>query len=93
MPAVLHAVVERGRDIGAPYGVVLDQEGDEVTGRREAPAPRRAGGTGGSEGTPTGTTFTVESLTRHKTYYFRVRAIDTSGNIGPFQRQRFHTHP
>jgi N-acetylmuramoyl-L-alanine amidase/Fibronectin type III domain len=35
-------------------------------------------------GTPTGTTFTVGSLSRHTTYYFRVRAVDTSGNIGPF---------
>jgi N-acetylmuramoyl-L-alanine amidase/Fibronectin type III domain len=35
-------------------------------------------------GTPTGTTFAVGSLSRHTTYYFRVRAVDTSGNIGPF---------
>jgi len=35
-------------------------------------------------GTPAGTTFTVGSLSRHTTYYFRVRAVDTSGNIGPF---------
>jgi predicted phage tail protein len=35
-------------------------------------------------GTPTGTTFTVGSLKRRTTYYFRVRAVDTSGNIGPF---------
>jgi hypothetical protein len=35
-------------------------------------------------GTSTGTTFTVGSLSRRTTYYFRVRAIDTSGNIGPF---------
>jgi N-acetylmuramoyl-L-alanine amidase/Fibronectin type III domain len=35
-------------------------------------------------GTPTGTTFTVGSLSRRTTYYFRVRAVDTSGNIGPF---------
>ena len=35
-------------------------------------------------GTSTGTTFTVGSLSRRTTYYFRVRAVDTSGNIGPF---------
>jgi hypothetical protein len=35
-------------------------------------------------GTPTNTTFTVGSLSRRTTYYFRVRAVDTSGNIGPF---------
>ena len=35
-------------------------------------------------GTPAGTTFTVGSLSRRTTYYFRVRAVDTSGNIGPF---------
>jgi hypothetical protein len=35
-------------------------------------------------GAPTGTTFTVGSLKRHTTYYFKVRAVDTSGNIGPF---------
>jgi len=35
-------------------------------------------------GTPTGTTFTVGSLKRRTTYYFKVRAVDTSGNIGPF---------
>ena len=35
-------------------------------------------------GAPTVTTFTVGSLSRHKTYYFRVRAVDTSGNLGPF---------
>jgi hypothetical protein len=35
-------------------------------------------------GEPTGTTFTVGSLKRRTTYYFRVRAVDTSGNIGPF---------
>jgi N-acetylmuramoyl-L-alanine amidase/Fibronectin type III domain len=35
-------------------------------------------------GTPTGTTFKVGSLSRRTTYYFRVRAVDTSGNIGPF---------
>ena len=35
-------------------------------------------------GTPTDTTFTVGSLKRRTTYYFRVRAVDTSGNIGPF---------
>ena len=35
-------------------------------------------------GTPTGTTYTVGSLSRRTTYYFRVRAVDTSGNIGPF---------
>jgi N-acetylmuramoyl-L-alanine amidase/Fibronectin type III domain len=35
-------------------------------------------------GTPTGTTITVGSLKRRTTYYFRVRAVDTSGNIGPF---------
>jgi hypothetical protein len=35
-------------------------------------------------GTPTGTTFTVGSLKRRTTYYFQVRAVDTSGNIGPF---------
>ena len=35
-------------------------------------------------GTPTGTTFTVGSLSRRTRYYFRVRAVDTSGNIGPF---------
>jgi hypothetical protein len=34
-------------------------------------------------GTPTGTTFTVGSLKRHTTYHFRVRAVDTSGNVGP----------
>lgn len=35
-------------------------------------------------GTPTGTTFTVGSLKRHTTYHFRVRGVDTSGNIGTF---------
>jgi hypothetical protein len=35
-------------------------------------------------GTPTGTTFTVGSLKRRTTYDFRVRAVDTSGNIGLF---------
>jgi hypothetical protein len=35
-------------------------------------------------GTPTSTTFTVGSLSKRTTYYFRVRAVDTSGNIGPF---------
>jgi hypothetical protein len=35
-------------------------------------------------GTPTGRTFTVGSLSRRTTYYFRVRAVDTSGNIGLF---------
>jgi hypothetical protein len=35
-------------------------------------------------GTPTGTNFTVGSLSKRTTYYFRVRAVDTSGNIGPF---------
>jgi hypothetical protein len=35
-------------------------------------------------GTPTGTTFTVGSLKRRTTYFFKVRAVDTSGNIGPF---------
>ena len=35
-------------------------------------------------GTTAGTTFTVGSLSRRTTYYFRVRAVDTSGNIGPF---------
>jgi N-acetylmuramoyl-L-alanine amidase/Fibronectin type III domain len=35
-------------------------------------------------GTPTATTFTVGSLKRRTTYYFRVRAVDTTGNIGPF---------
>jgi hypothetical protein len=35
-------------------------------------------------GTTTGTTFTVGSLSRRTTHYFRVRAVDTSGNIGPF---------
>ena len=35
-------------------------------------------------GASTGTTFTVGSLSRRTTYYFRVRAVDTSGNIGPF---------
>ena len=35
-------------------------------------------------GTSTGTTLTVGSLSRRTTYYFRVRAVDTSGNIGPF---------
>ena len=35
-------------------------------------------------GAPTGTTFTVGSLKRRTTYYFKVRAVDTSGNIGPF---------
>ena len=35
-------------------------------------------------GTSTGTTFTAGSLSRRTTYYFQVRAVDTSGNIGPF---------
>jgi N-acetylmuramoyl-L-alanine amidase-like protein/fibronectin type III domain protein len=35
-------------------------------------------------GTATATTFTIGSLPRRTTYYFQVRAIDTSGNIGPF---------
>ena len=35
-------------------------------------------------GAPTGTTFTVGSLKRRTTYYFKVLAVDTSGNIGPF---------
>ena len=35
-------------------------------------------------GTPTGTSFTVGSLSRRTTYYFKVRAVDTSGNVGPF---------
>ena len=35
-------------------------------------------------GTSATTSFTSGSLTRHTTYYFQVRAIDTSGNIGPF---------
>jgi N-acetylmuramoyl-L-alanine amidase/Fibronectin type III domain len=39
---------------------------------------------GSQVGTPTGTTFTVGSLKRRTTYYFRVRAVDTSGNVGPF---------
>ena len=45
----------------------------------------RSATTGFSQvGTPTGTTFTVGSLSRKTTYYFRVRAVDTSGNMGPF---------
>jgi hypothetical protein len=35
-------------------------------------------------GTPTGTTYTSGSLARRTTYYFEVRAVDTSGNVGPF---------
>lgn len=35
-------------------------------------------------GTPTGTTYTSGSLARRTTYYFKVRAVDTSGNAGPF---------
>lgn len=35
-------------------------------------------------GTPTGTTYTSDSLARRTTYYFKVRAVDTSGNVGPF---------
>jgi hypothetical protein len=35
-------------------------------------------------GAPTGTTFTITGLSRRTRYYFRVRAVDTSGNIGPF---------
>jgi hypothetical protein len=35
-------------------------------------------------GSSTGTTFAVGSLKRRTTYYFKVRAVDTSGNIGPF---------
>ena len=46
---------------------------------------RRSGTTGFTQvGTPTGTTFTVGSLSPRTRYYFRVRAVDTSGNIGPF---------
>ena len=35
-------------------------------------------------GTATGTTITIGSPSRRTTYYFRVRAVNTSGNIGPF---------
>ncbi|WP_191907775.1 N-acetylmuramoyl-L-alanine amidase [Nocardioides cynanchi] len=35
-------------------------------------------------GSPTGTTYTIGSLARRTTYYFQVRAVDASGNVGPF---------
>jgi hypothetical protein len=35
-------------------------------------------------GSPTGTTYTSGSLARRTTYYFKVRGVDTSGNVGPF---------
>jgi hypothetical protein len=35
-------------------------------------------------GTPTGTSYTSGSLARRTTYYFKVRAVDTSGNVGAF---------
>ena len=33
---------------------------------------------------PTSTTYTNGSLARRTTYYFKVRAVDTAGNVGPF---------
>jgi len=35
-------------------------------------------------GTTTGTTLTSSSLARRTTYWFKVRAVDSAGNIGPF---------
>jgi uncharacterized protein with LGFP repeats len=35
-------------------------------------------------GSPTGTAYTSGSLARRTTYYFKVRAVDSSGNVGPF---------
>jgi hypothetical protein len=45
---------------------------------------RRKGSTGSftQVGTTTGRTFTSGSLARRTTYWFKVRAVDTSGNIG-----------
>jgi len=38
----------------------------------------------GQIGTTTGTTFTSGSLARRTTYWYKVRAVDTAGNIGRF---------
>ena len=35
-------------------------------------------------GTTTGTSFTSGSLARRTTYWFKVRAVDAAGNLGPF---------
>jgi hypothetical protein len=35
-------------------------------------------------GSPTGTTYASGSLARRTTYYFKVRAFDGSGNLGPY---------
>jgi hypothetical protein len=35
-------------------------------------------------GSPTGTTYTSGSLARRTTYYFKVRALDAAGNLGPY---------
>jgi hypothetical protein len=35
-------------------------------------------------GSPTGTTYTSGSLARRTTYYFKVRAFDGAGNLGPY---------
>jgi uncharacterized protein with LGFP repeats len=35
-------------------------------------------------GSPTGTTYTSGSLARRTTYYFKVRAVDAAGNLGPY---------
>ena len=45
----------------------------------------RSATTGYSQvGTTTGVRFTSGSLARRTTYWFKVRAVDTAGNIGPF---------
>jgi len=78
----------------APTGLTAVPGRNKVTLNWNAPVDRdvsnyqvwfRSATTGFTQaGAPTGTSFTVGSLSRRTTYDFQVRAVDTSGNIGPF---------
>ena len=89
-PGTLTATAAGSTAVNLSWGAATDNVG--VTGYRV----ERCQGAGCSNfaqiATPAGTTYTDTGLSPSTTYSYRVRAVDPTGNLGPYRQHRHRGH-